>query len=131
MTALQGSNDETPLQLKLNRLAEVIAKLGSLAGLILFGSCMIRFFVQLSNPGQSPNDKAQSFIQILIIAVTIVVVAVPEGLPLAVTLALAFATRRMTQQNLLVRVLGSCETMGTATVVCTDKVSILFEAGLG
>lgn len=83
---------------------------------------MIRYFTQLDNPGQSPDDKAQGFIQILIIAVTIVVVAIPEGLPLAVTLALAFATRRMTKQNLLVRVLGSCETMGTATVVCTDKV---------
>ena len=65
--------------------------------------------------------KAQSFIQILIISVTLVVVAVPEGLPLAVTIALAFATKRMTKQNLLVRVLGSCETMANATVVCTDK----------
>jgi hypothetical protein len=70
---------------------------------------------------RSPNDKAQSFIQILIISVTLVVVAVPEGLPLAVTLALAFATKRMTKQNLLVRVLGSCETMANATVICTDK----------
>ena len=70
---------------------------------------------------RSANDKAQAFIQILIISVTLVVVAVPEGLPLAVTLALAFATKRMTKQNLLVRVLASCETMANATVVCTDK----------
>ena len=74
---------------------------------------------------RSANDKAQSFIQILIISVTLVVVAVPEGLPLAVTLALAFATRRMTKQNLLVRVLSSCETMANATVVCTDKTGEL------
>jgi Ca2+-transporting ATPase len=75
--------------------------------------------------GRTPNDKAQNFIQILIISITVIVVAVPEGLPLAVTLALAFATKRMTKQNLLVRVLGSCETMANATVVCTDKTGTL------
>jgi Ca2+-transporting ATPase len=66
-----------------------------------------------------------SFVQILIISVTLVVVAVPEGLPLAVTLALAFATKRMTYENLLVRVLASCETMANASVVCTDKTGTL------
>lgn len=66
-----------------------------------------------------------SFVQILIISVTLIVVAVPEGLPLAVTLALAFATKRMTKERLLVRVLGSCETMANASVVCTDKTGTL------
>lgn len=122
---LQDNGEITPLQSKLNRLADYIAKLGSLAGLILFFSLFIRFCTNLNDPGQTANDKAQSFIGILIIAVTMVVVAVPEGLPLAVTLALAFATRRMTKENLLVRVLGSCETMGTATVICTDKTGTL------
>lgn len=124
---MRGDADETPLQIKLNHLAELIAKLGGASGLLLFIALMIRFFVQLkTNPDRSANDKAQSFIQILIIAVTLVVVAVPEGLPLAVTLALAFATKRMTKQNLLVRVLGSCETMANATVVCTDKTGMIF-----
>ena len=119
---MRGDGEVTPLQSKLNNLAELIAKAGSGAGLLLFTALMIRFFVQLKqNPNRSSNDKAQAFIQILIISVTLVVVAVPEGLPLAVTLALAFATKRMTKQNLLVRVLGSCETMANATVVCTDK----------
>lgn len=68
----------TPLQMKLNRLAGYIAKLGAAAGLILFGSLMIRFFTQLDEPGQNAQDKAQGFINILIIAVTIVVVAVRE-----------------------------------------------------
>ncbi|WVR07270.1 calcium-translocating P-type ATPase, PMCA-type [Kwoniella sp. DSM 27419] len=126
MMAMRGDAENTPLQLKLNKLAELIAKLGAAAGLILFTCLMIKFFVQLkTNPNRSPNDKAQAFIQILIISVTLVVVAVPEGLPLAVTLALAFATKRMTKQNLLVRVLGSCETMANATVVCTDKTGTL------
>ncbi|GAA6028517.1 hypothetical protein JCM8097_007260 [Rhodosporidiobolus ruineniae] len=126
MMSLQGDTEDTPLQLKLNALAELIAKLGSAAGLLLFTALMIRFFVQLKTlPGRSADDKAQSFVQVLIISVTVVVVAVPEGLPLAVTLALAFATRRMTKQNLLVRVLGACETMANATVVCTDKTGTL------
>lgn len=126
MMAMRGDADETPLQIKLNHLAELIAKLGGASGLLLFCALMIRFFVQLkTDPDRSADDKAQSFIQILIIAVTLVVVAVPEGLPLAVTLALAFATKRMTKQNLLVRVLGSCETMANATVVCTDKTGTL------
>ncbi|KAG8927415.1 hypothetical protein FRC00_002114 [Tulasnella sp. 408] len=71
------------------------------------------------------NIKAMEFVNILIIAVTIIVVAVPEGLPLAVTLALAFATKRMTKEMLLVRVLGSCEIMANASVVCTDKTGTL------
>ncbi|CED82819.1 calcium-translocating p-type atpase [Phaffia rhodozyma] len=127
LMALRGDTPATPLQLKLNALAELIAKLGSLAGLILFSSLMIRFFVQLGtgNPPRSASDKGDAFIDILIISVTIVVVAVPEGLPLAVTLALAFATKRMTKENLLVRLLGACETMGNATVVCTDKTGTL------
>ncbi|KDQ14940.1 hypothetical protein BOTBODRAFT_109588 [Botryobasidium botryosum FD-172 SS1] len=126
MMALQGDTEDTPLQSKLNDLAELIAKLGSLAGLILFAALMIRFFVQLkTDPGRTANEKAMAFVQILIIAVTLIVVAVPEGLPLAVTLALAFATKRMTKQNLLVRVLGSCETMANANVICTDKTGTL------
>ncbi|KAF8591205.1 calcium-translocating P-type ATPase [Ramaria rubella] len=127
MMALRGDTENTPLQLKLNDLAELIAKLGSAAGLILFSALMIKFFVQLgTDPDRSSaNAKAMSFVQILIISVTLIVVAVPEGLPLAVTLALAFATKRMTKEKLLVRVLGSCETMANASVVCTDKTGTL------
>ncbi|PWN53499.1 calcium-translocating P-type ATPase [Violaceomyces palustris] len=126
MLSLRSDAEDTPLQAKLNNLAELIAKLGSSAGLLLFGALMIRFFVQLrTDPDRTANEKAQSFIDILIIAVTLVVVAVPEGLPLAVTLALAFATKRMTEMNLLVRLLGACETMANASVVCTDKTGTL------
>ncbi|ELU40116.1 cation-transporting atpase fungi [Rhizoctonia solani AG-1 IA] len=126
MAALSGDTESTPLQLKLNALAELIAKLGSAAGLILFTALMIKFFVQLkTKPDRTANQKAMSFVQILIISVTLIVVAVPEGLPLAVTLALAFATKRMTKERLLVRVLGSCETMANASVVCTDKTGTL------
>ncbi|EPQ30117.1 uncharacterized protein PFL1_02234 [Pseudozyma flocculosa PF-1] len=126
MLALRGDAEDTPLQGKLNRLAELIAILGSSAGALLFFALMIRFFVQLKTmPDRTSDEKAQNFIDILIIAVTLVVVAVPEGLPLAVTLALAFATKRMTNMNLLVRLLGACETMANASVVCTDKTGTL------
>ncbi|KAF9565395.1 calcium-translocating P-type ATPase [Agrocybe pediades] len=127
MMALRGDTENTPLQLKLNNLAELIAKIGSVAGLALFTALMIRFFVQLGthNPERNASQNGIAFVNILIIAVTLVVVAVPEGLPLAVTLALAFATKRMTYENLLVRVLGSCETMANASVICTDKTGTL------
>ncbi|KAG6877777.1 hypothetical protein C0993_003978 [Termitomyces sp. T159_Od127] len=127
MIALQSDPETTPLQLKLNALAELIAKIGSIAGLILFVALMIRFFVQLgqNNPVRTANEKGIAFVNILIISVTLIVVAVPEGLPLAVTLALAFATKRMTYENLLVRILGSCEIMANASVVCTDKTGTL------
>ncbi|KAF8206554.1 hypothetical protein K438DRAFT_481244 [Mycena galopus ATCC 62051] len=127
MMALRGDADNTPLQIKLNDLAELIAKLGSAAGLILFTALLIRFFVQLGKgePVRTANQKGIAFVNILIISVTLIVVAVPEGLPLAVTLALAFATKRMTYEKLLVRILGSCETMANASVVCTDKTGTL------
>ena len=79
-TGLRDETPATPLQLKLNALAELIAKIGSLAGLLLFLSLMIRFFVQLgTEPNRTANQKAMSFVQILIISVTLIVVAVPEG----------------------------------------------------
>ena len=79
--ALRGDSENTPLQLKLNDLAELIAKLGSAAGLILFIALMIRFFVQLGthNPQRTPSQWGIAFVQILIISVTLIVVAVPEG----------------------------------------------------
>ncbi|CAE6502848.1 unnamed protein product [Rhizoctonia solani] len=107
-------------------LAKLIAKLGSAAGLILFTALMIKFFVQLkTKPDRTANQKAMSFVQILIISVTLIVVAVPKGLPLAVTLALALATKRMTKERLLIRVLDSCKTMANASIVCTDKIGTL------
>nr|POE47533.1 calcium-transporting atpase 2 [Quercus suber] len=125
MLSLQESNDATPLQSKLNGLAEYIAKLGSAAALLLFVVLFIKFLAQLPGDQQTPDQKGQQFLSILITAVTIVVVAVPEGLPLAVTLALAYATRRMLKDRNLVRVLRSCETMGNATTVCSDKTGTL------
>ncbi|KAF2484372.1 hypothetical protein BDY17DRAFT_248506 [Neohortaea acidophila] len=125
MLSLQDDNEATPLQHKLNGLAEYIAKIGSAAALLLFIVLFIKFAAQLPHNHRTPTEKGQEFLTILITAVTIVVVAVPEGLPLAVTLALAYATKRMLKDRNLVRVLRSCETMGNATTVCSDKTGTL------
>ncbi|KAJ5852308.1 ATPase P-type K/Mg/Cd/Cu/Zn/Na/Ca/Na/H-transporter [Penicillium soppii] len=127
MMSLQEEGETTPLQTKLNVLAEYIAKLGLASGLLLFVVLFIKFLVRLHSIEGGADAKGQAFLQIFIVAVTIVVVAVPEGLPLAVTLALAFATTRMIKDNNLVRYLKACETMGNATTICSDKTGTLTE----
>ncbi|KAI9756254.1 MAG: hypothetical protein M4579_003921 [Chaenotheca gracillima] len=125
MMSLRDETEATPLQLKLNVLAEQIAKLGGAAALLLFVVLFIKFLVGLRHNIDTPSQKGQNFLQIVIVAITIVVVAVPEGLPLAVTLALAFATTKMLKDNNLVRLLRACETMGNATTICSDKTGTL------
>ncbi|KAH8722336.1 hypothetical protein GQ44DRAFT_622873 [Phaeosphaeriaceae sp. PMI808] len=125
MMSLREDSEVTPLQSKLNVLATYIAKLGGAAALLLFVVLFIEFLVGLKSSDRSPAEKGQNFLDILIVAITVVVVAVPEGLPLAVTLALAFATTRMLKDNNLVRLLRSCETMGNATTICSDKTGTL------
>ncbi|KAF2009950.1 calcium transporting P-type ATPase-like protein [Aaosphaeria arxii CBS 175.79] len=125
LMSLREDSEVTPLQAKLNNLAEYIAKLGGASALLLFIVLFIEFLVHLRTNDASPAEKGQNFLNILIVAITVVVVAVPEGLPLAVTLALAFATRQMLKDNNLVRLLRSCETMGNATVICSDKTGTL------
>ncbi|KAK0648555.1 hypothetical protein B0T16DRAFT_388755 [Cercophora newfieldiana] len=123
--AMQTEQEDTPLQKKLNNLADWIAKLGGGAALLLFIVLLIKFCAGLPNNPDNPDQKGQTFLRLFITSVTVVVVAVPEGLPLAVTLALAFATTRMMKDNNLVRVLKACETMGNATTVCSDKTGTL------
>ncbi|KAF9148465.1 hypothetical protein BG015_009796 [Linnemannia schmuckeri] len=125
MMSLRTEAEDTPLQTKLNGLAEQIAKLGSLAALIMLIVLFIRFFITFKDGVPKGSDIATKLVDILIACVTVVVVAVPEGLPLAVTLALAFATTRMLKDNNLVRVLAACETMGNATTICSDKTGTL------
>jgi P-type Ca2+ transporter type 2C len=123
--ALREDQGATPLQQKLNVLADYIAKVGGAAALVLFVVLFIKFLAQLKGSTLTPSQKGQNFLHIFIVAVTVIVVAVPEGLPLAVTLALAFATTRMLKDNNLVRVLRACETMGNATTICSDKTGTL------
>ncbi|KAI8653638.1 Calcium-transporting ATPase [Fusarium sp. Ph1] len=125
MMSVRTETEPTPLQQKLEGLAMAIAKLGSAAAGLLFFVLLFRFLAGLSGDDSPATEKASTFMDILIVAVTIIVVAVPEGLPLAVTLALAFATTRMLKENNLVRILRACETMGNATAICSDKTGTL------
>ncbi len=125
MMSLQTDNEDTPLQVKLAGMANWIGYIGTAAATLLFFILFIRFLVGLPGETESPAVKGSEFLNILIVAITIIVVAVPEGLPVAVTLALSFATKRMLKENNLVRHLRACETMGNATTICSDKTGTL------
>ena len=116
---------DTPLQIRLTQLVGKIVKVGVVTALILFLILFIKFLAQLHGSQMNASEKGQQFVQILIISTIVLVIAVPEGLPLAVTLALAYTTTRMLKDNNLVRVLKSCETMGNATTICSDKTGTL------
>ncbi|OBZ88463.1 Calcium-transporting ATPase PAT1 [Choanephora cucurbitarum] len=128
MMSMRGDEAEgTPLQNKLDTLAEQIAKLGFAAAITMLLALVIKYFVTAALAPEFPagSDIAASMISIVIQAITIIVVAVPEGLPMAVTMALAFATTQMLKDSNLVRVLAACETMGNATAICSDKTGTL------
>lgn len=115
---------KTPLDEQLQRLGGVISKIAYLcAALIVAG----RVFIYFTNPAIQFDwmQFLAYLLQTLMIAVTLVVVSVPEGLPMAVTLALAYSMRRMLKTNNLVRKMHACETMGATTVICTDKTGTL------
>ena len=127
MMSLQTENEDTPLQAKLGRMAGWIGYLGTAAACLLFFILLFRFAARLPTDPDTPALKGSKFLDILIVAITIIVVAVPEGLPVAVTLALSFATKKMLKENNLVRHLRACETMGNATTICSDKTGTLTE----
>lgn len=116
---------ETPLQQKLGRLAKYIIKFGLGAGFVFFVIQFSRFLARLISIEGGSQEKGQQFLELFILSITIIIIVVPEGLPLLVTIALAFATTRMLKDNNLVRSLRSCETMGNATTVCSDKTGTL------
>ena len=125
MMSLHTEDENTPLQVKLAGMANWIGYIGTVSAVLLFTILLIRFLIQLPGETESPAVKGSEFLNILIVAITIIVVAVPEGLPVAVTLALSFATKRMLKENNLVRHLRACETMGNATTICSDKTGTL------
>ena len=117
---------KTPLNEQLDRLSSLITNISYvLAVLILVGRVAVYF---VSGPGANAFEWvnfAAYFLSTVMIAVTVIVVAVPEGLPMAVTLSLAYSMRRMFRTGNLVRKMHACETMGATTVICTDKTGTL------
>ena len=156
-------NSQTPLESKLEKIAEQIGYFGIGAGVVTLVALMIRFAVSFTNetkefeksskietlitgilfnnPGEINNEKfmdhidndlsdpkldvAKQILNIIILCISIIVVAIPEGLPLAVTLSLAFSIKKMMDYNNLVRKMHACETMGGANYICTDKTGTL------
>ncbi len=117
---------KTPLNEQLERLGRLISRASyGIAGLIV----CVRLVLYFLNVGDGFDWMSflSFFLQTIMIAVTLIVVAVPEGLPMAVTLSLAYSMRRMLKTNNLVRKMHACETMGAATVICTDKTGTLTE----
>mmetsp|Transcript_10993 Transcript_10993/g.21706 ORF Transcript_10993/g.21706 Transcript_10993/m.21706 type:complete len:1184 (+) Transcript_10993:346-3897(+) len=114
-----GDDDgNSPLFTKLDKIAKQIGIAGMVAACFSFTvSCIIGLGIE--------KDPIKDLLNYLVTAITVLAVAVPEGLPLAVTLSLAFSSRRMTKENNLVRKLNACETMGCATTICTDKTGTL------
>ncbi|XP_068662451.1 putative calcium-transporting ATPase 11, plasma membrane-type [Aristolochia californica] len=127
-TLSEGGEDETPLQVKLNGVATIIGKIGLVFSVMTFVVLVIRLLVGKALHDEFFKWTSQDALEILnyfAISVTMIVVAVPEGLPLAVTLSLAFAMKKLMNDKALVRHLSACETMGSASCICTDKTGTL------
>ncbi len=117
---------ETPLHMQLDKLAKMISKVGSVVSVAAFFIFLIHDI--LTNPVWGGKDyfyMAEIVLKYFMMAVTLIVMAVPEGLPMAITLSLALNMRRMLKSNNLVRKLHACQTMGAVTVICTDKTGTL------
>lgn len=117
---------ETPLHMQLDKLAKMISKVGSVVSVAAFFIFLIHdILTNLAWCGKDYFYMAEIVLKYFMMAVTLIVMAVPEGLPMAITLSLALNMRRMLKSNNLVRKLHACETMGAVTVICTDKTGTL------
>ncbi|XP_058748721.1 calcium-transporting ATPase 12, plasma membrane-type-like [Vicia villosa] len=131
----RDTNERTPLQARLDKLTSSIGKVGLAVAFLVLLVLLVRYFTgnsqekkgnkKFQGSDSDVNDVLNSVVSIVAAAVTIVVVAIPEGLPLAVTLTLAYSMKRMMADHAMVRKLSACETMGSATVICTDKTGTL------
>ncbi|CAB1113139.1 unnamed protein product [Ectocarpus sp. CCAP 1310/34] len=129
---LQDEPSDTPLQEKLDAMAATIGYVGMACAAATFVATMCVYFtthrvVESAQLGERVDTLFENVLHSFVLSVTIVVVAVPEGLPLAVTISLAYSTSKMLRDNNLIRVLAACETMGNATTICSDKTGTLTE----
>ena len=127
---IQQDQDDTPLQQKLTILANQVGNVGMAAAAATFAAMFLHYiydcFMEESFVESFiSTDTLHELVEYFIIAISIVVVAVPEGLPLSVTIALAYSVGKMKDENNLVRYLQACETMGGADNICSDKTGTL------
>jgi Ca2+-transporting ATPase len=131
----RDTNEQTPLQARLNKLTSSIGKVGLAVAFLVLLVLLVRYFTgntqdesgkkEFNGSKTKADDIVNAVVGIVAAAVTIIVVAIPEGLPLAVTLTLAYSMKRMMKDQAMVRKLPACETMGSATTICTDKTGTL------
>ncbi|XP_028776417.1 putative calcium-transporting ATPase 13, plasma membrane-type isoform X2 [Neltuma alba] len=131
----RDNNEQTPLQERLNKLTSAIGKVGLAVAFLVLLVMLVRYFTgnttdengnkEFKGSSTKFDDIMNGVVGIVAAAVTIVVVAIPEGLPLAVTLTLAYSMKKMMADMAMVRKLSACETMGSATTICTDKTGTL------
>lgn len=123
--AAEITGTETPLNKQLDKLSGVIGKVGFIIAGVTFAALVVRGFIIGELAWELSLETATVLLGFFMIAVTLIVVAVPEGLAMSVTLSLAYSMRKMTAGNTLVRKMHACETMGATTVICTDKTGTL------
>ena len=111
--------------MKLEAIAEDIGKFGLISAIIIVIVLIIRFGIERGINKDWENKHLGELLNYFIIGITVVVVAIPEGLPLAVTLSLAYSTKQMLKDKNLVRKMAACETMGGAAMICSDKTGTL------
>ncbi|EKX52947.1 hypothetical protein GUITHDRAFT_161121 [Guillardia theta CCMP2712] len=126
----EEEEEKSVLQQKLDKMTELITKAGAIAGGMTVAILLLRFVIAFANKDCCKETFDHSihhleWLRFLVVGVTVFVVAVPEGLPLAVTITLAFSVSKMMEDNNLVRHLSACETMGSATTICSDKTGTL------
>lgn len=129
------ANDQSPLQEKLEIIAEQIGNFGIAAAVLTIAIIWIKVSYQLfkarnnnwADGNLSQSEQISKYVEAIIIAISVIVCAIPEGLPLAVTISLAYSVRKMMDDNNLVKKINSCETMGNADCICTDKTGTLTE----
>jgi magnesium-transporting ATPase (P-type) len=128
-TLEQKDDEDTPLQKKLESIANDIGILGTIAAALTVTVLFIRFFIEESSVGLDFENNLGEYLRLwfsfLIIGITIIVVAVPEGLPLAVIISLAYSVRKMLDEKNFVKKLAACEIMGGANNICSDKTGTL------
>ena len=121
-------DNKTPLEIKLNSIADLIGYFGLGSAIVTFIALIIQLIIEYFKTAEmSFSEGLGKILRILILCVSIIVVAIPEGLPLAVTLSLAFSIKKLMDRNNLVRKMHACETMGGANYICTDKTGTLTE----
>eukprot|EP00359_Climacostomum_virens_P006958 CAMPEP_0204919972 /NCGR_PEP_ID=MMETSP1397-20131031/17116_1 /ASSEMBLY_ACC=CAM_ASM_000891 /TAXON_ID=49980 /ORGANISM="Climacostomum Climacostomum virens, Strain Stock W-24" /LENGTH=971 /DNA_ID=CAMNT_0052093617 /DNA_START=369 /DNA_END=3284 /DNA_ORIENTATION=- len=121
----EDNRDETPLEIKLEATTKMIGIIGTTIAVLTFLALVIGISIKAGRNGNWSNSSTSELISSFILAVTVIVMAVPEGLPLAVTLSLAYSIGRMKKENNFVKHLHACETMGAANYICSDKTGTL------